>query len=219
MKKITEIFLFCTLVALIAFVYMPVLAVETIVCGNGICEGNENDAHQECTTSTNPVCYAVKNCAQDCGDRDCLEEGESGIFGTDSCCEGLKQEELQTQSVGSSPRIVCTKLAEQCKKENEQCGYSFGKEVGECCEGLECKLESNVPDAAAKCVRKNTSIVGGDKDEHGCIGSAGYSWCELKQKCLRSWEESCLNEKVKILPETASETAREKLGDLGFDVQ
>lgn len=34
-------------------------------------------------------------------------------------------------------------------------------------------------------------IVGGDKDEHGCIGSAGYSWCEEKQKCLRFWEESC----------------------------
>jgi hypothetical protein len=37
----------------------------------------------------------------------------------------------------------------------------------------------------------NRSIVGGDKDEHGCIGSAGYSWCESKQKCLRSWEENC----------------------------
>lgn len=36
-------------------------------------------------------------------------------------------------------------------------------------------------------------IVGGDKDEHGCIGSAGYSWCELKQKCLRIWEEPCEN--------------------------
>ena len=35
-------------------------------------------------------------------------------------------------------------------------------------------------------------IVGGDKDEHGCIGSAGYSWCELKNKCLRVWEEPCL---------------------------
>jgi hypothetical protein len=35
-------------------------------------------------------------------------------------------------------------------------------------------------------------IVGGDKDEHGCIGSAGYSWCELKNKCLRIWEEPCL---------------------------
>lgn len=34
-------------------------------------------------------------------------------------------------------------------------------------------------------------IVGGDKDIHGCIGSAGYSWCEAKQKCLRIWEETC----------------------------
>jgi len=34
-------------------------------------------------------------------------------------------------------------------------------------------------------------ILGGDRDEHGCIGSAGYSWCETKQKCLRIWEESC----------------------------
>jgi len=34
-------------------------------------------------------------------------------------------------------------------------------------------------------------IVGGDRDEHGCIGSAGYTWCEEKQKCLRTWEEDC----------------------------
>lgn len=34
-------------------------------------------------------------------------------------------------------------------------------------------------------------IVGNDRDAHGCIGSAGYSWCELKQKCLRPWEEAC----------------------------
>ena len=44
--------------------------------------------------------------------------------------------------------------------------------------------------SAKKC-RVIESIVGGDKDEHGCIGSAGYSWCEEKQKCLRVWEESC----------------------------
>lgn len=35
------------------------------------------------------------------------------------------------------------------------------------------------------------NIVGNDRDEHGCIGSAGYSWCEIKQKCLRPWEEKC----------------------------
>lgn len=34
-------------------------------------------------------------------------------------------------------------------------------------------------------------LVGGDRDAHGCIGSAGYSWCEAKQKCLRIWEENC----------------------------
>jgi hypothetical protein len=40
----------------------------------------------------------------------------------------------------------------------------------------------------------DTSIVGGDRDEYGCIGSAGYSWCEPKQKCLRVWEEACEDE-------------------------
>ncbi len=34
-------------------------------------------------------------------------------------------------------------------------------------------------------------ILGGDTDEHGCKGSAGYSWCAEKSKCLRIWEEPC----------------------------
>lgn len=37
----------------------------------------------------------------------------------------------------------------------------------------------------------NGQVVGGDKDEHGCIGSAGYTWCGERQKCLRTWEEGC----------------------------
>lgn len=31
----------------------------------------------------------------------------------------------------------------------------------------------------------------GGNDSHGCAVTAGYSWCEVKQKCLRSWEEKC----------------------------
>lgn len=31
-------------------------------------------------------------------------------------------------------------------------------------------------------------IVGGDKDEHGCIGSAGYTWSTLKKSCVRIFE-------------------------------
>jgi hypothetical protein len=34
-------------------------------------------------------------------------------------------------------------------------------------------------------------MPGSDRDSHGCIPSAGYSWCEEKQKCLRTWEEPC----------------------------
>ena len=34
-------------------------------------------------------------------------------------------------------------------------------------------------------------IVGNDRDSHGCIGSAGYTWCAVKNKCLRTWEEKC----------------------------
>ena len=49
----------------------------------------------------------------------------------------------------------------------------------------------------------NQPVVGGDKDAHGCIGSAGYTWCEEKQKCLRSWEEKCeaVNIKVSDIPQ------------------
>jgi len=44
------------------------------------------------------------------------------------------------------------------------------------------------------------NLVGGDKDKHGCIGSAGYSWCEVKNKCLRVWEEPCQNDQTTETP-------------------
>jgi len=30
--------------------------------------------------------------------------------------------------------------------------------------------------------------IGGERDEHGCLGPAGYSWNETLQVCLREWE-------------------------------
>jgi len=32
---------------------------------------------------------------------------------------------------------------------------------------------------------------GGDRDKHGCIGSAGETWCKAKNKGICSWEENC----------------------------
>jgi hypothetical protein len=43
-------------------------------------------------------------------------------------------------------------------------------------------------------------LVGGDRDAHGCIGSAGYSWCAAKNKCLRVWEEKCVATSTIIMP-------------------
>lgn len=62
---------------------------------------------------------------------------------------------------------------------------------------------------------KQTPIVGNDRDEmvgddrdaHGCIGSAGYSWCESKQKCLRPWEEKC-DEKTAPVAKISEKEAR-----------
>ena len=35
---------------------------------------------------------------------------------------------------------------------------------------------------------KDFIIVGGDRDTHGCIGSAGYVWCDHQSSCVRPWE-------------------------------
>lgn len=32
-------------------------------------------------------------------------------------------------------------------------------------------------------------VVGGDKDKHGCIASAGYTWSEAQKDCIRLWEK------------------------------
>ena len=31
-------------------------------------------------------------------------------------------------------------------------------------------------------------LVGADRDEHDCIGSAGYTWSDALHQCIRIWE-------------------------------
>ena len=35
------------------------------------------------------------------------------------------------------------------------------------------------------------SNVGNDRDTHGCVPSAGYSWCTSLDRCVRLWETPC----------------------------
>ena len=53
-----------------------------------------------------------------------------------------------------------------------------------------------------------TPMPGSDRDSHGCIPSAGYTWCEAKQKCLRPWEESCEAAKPSQPPAKPAETKK-----------
>jgi hypothetical protein len=49
------------------------------------------------------------------------------------------------------------------------------------------------------------TIVGADKDEHGCKGSAGYQWSELKNECIRIFEAGIrLNPVSKDVDQTTS---------------
>ena len=37
--------------------------------------------------------------------------------------------------------------------------------------------------------KEKEAVVGRDKDEHGCIASAGYTWSEVQKDCIRLWEK------------------------------
>jgi len=59
----------------------------------------------------------------------------------------------------------------------------------------------------------NEQQIGGETDEHGCLIAAGYSWCESKQKCLRTWEEECsLETPEQDIQEQTTEDEIEELG-------
>lgn len=56
------------------------------------------------------------------------------------------------------------------------------------CRSLVCRLwqcRREKEDTAAE----KTAIVGDDRDGHGCIASAGYTWSEVQKDCIRLWEK------------------------------
>jgi hypothetical protein len=87
-------------------------------------------------------------------------------------------------------------------------------------------------DMSKKQVKQEESVsqeqqIGGEKDEHGCLVGAGYSWCEQKNKCLRLWEEGCdvittvladLGNYVSVTFSQLSETSFEWKGGSSGDV-
>ena len=52
-------------------------------------------------------------------------------------------------------------------------------------------------------VTQDTPMVGDDRDEHGCIGSAGFTWSALRGECIQVFEVGTRLNPVDIKEEEA----------------
>lgn len=51
--------------------------------------------------------------------------------------------------------------------------------------------------------KEEAPALGSDKDDHGCIASAGYTWSEVQKDCIRLWEKGVRMEAVADKSEVA----------------
>ncbi|HEF5873130.1 TPA: hypothetical protein SAY52_003775 [Burkholderia cenocepacia] len=69
---------------------------------------------------------------------------------------------------------------------------SFAAAIVCACALSACAAQSSAPANASTPAESSAQavppLVGGDRDAHGCIGSAGYAWCETTRQCERPWE-------------------------------
>ncbi len=55
---------------------------------------------------------------------------------------------------------------------------------------LEVVINGNyTPGKEAEKIVSLSPLMGGDRDDHGCIASAGYTWSEVQQSCVRLFEK------------------------------
>lgn len=47
-------------------------------------------------------------------------------------------------------------------------------------------------------------LIGGNKDEHGCLTAAGYTWSELRGDCIRIFEDGVRVDDPSLQPSLAS---------------
>jgi hypothetical protein len=67
------------------------------------------------------------------------------------------------------------------------------------------------------CTQNSTpDLIGGQRDEHGCLGPAGYSWNQTIGACVREWE---LDESQRKAAEIAVESVDNMKGNTVIEVE
>ncbi len=111
----------------------------------------------------------------------CLSDSSDSTF-------NIIKAECKTDS--DCPQLDCSSMATDCY------GVVYKCVDGKCVETSTCSSLEWRCSLTNQCVKKGetccTGMPGGCIDEHGCNPTAGYTWCDSKQKCLRTWEEACL---------------------------
>lgn len=75
----------------------------------------------------------------------------------------------------------------------------FGSLLLFACTSQKAPVKGNTPlppasSAASEDGNTPQRLVGNDRDEHGCIHSAGYQWSEIWKDCIRLWEKGIATE-------------------------
>ena len=83
---------------------------------------------------------------------------------------------------------VCSAAAEESRDDE---GYEGANGNGEAPNAEADDVQPLEGDANANNDADGDRMVGGKLKGHLCLGSAGYVWCEAKNRCLRLWEEEC----------------------------
>ena len=58
---------------------------------------------------------------------------------------------------------------------------------------VSCSTKSVQPTKTTNETKSEQELIGGDVDNHGCKGSAGYTWSIIKNKCIRIFEGTKLS--------------------------
>lgn len=94
---------------------------------------------------------------------------------------------ISSASAASEPTICTMEYAPVCWSVQVQCITSPCNPVRQTF-GNSCMARASNATNVVKGECELVPVVGGDRDIHGCIGSAGYVWSNSENKCIRPWE-------------------------------